>query len=233
MKGVILAGGLGTRLRPVTYEIPKPLLTVKKRPIINYLIELFLRHGINEVGVLTARNLEKDFGLWLQNWAEDLSKAKISIFFEESPRGTFGGMEPLRDWLGDGTFVLSNGDELKDFDLGKLINFHGANSSVGTIAMVKVANPEEYGVPVLDGVKIREFLEKPKNSPSRFISSGLYVLEPEVFDHADFSKETLMIEKDIFPRLAAANKLSGMKMENARWFDCGNMERWEKAIKEW
>jgi len=233
MKGIILAGGLGTRLRPITYEIPKPLLTVKKKPIINYLIELFLRHGIDEVGVLTARNLEKDFDLWLRNHGKDLSKAKISIFFEESPRGTFGGLEPLRDWLGDGTFVMSNGDELKDFDLGKLIDFHGANGSVGTIALVEVPNPEEYGVPILDGAKIREFLEKPKNSPSRFISSGLYILEPEVFDHADFSKDVLMIERDIFPKLAASGKLAGMKMENSRWLDCGNLERWEKAIKEW
>jgi NDP-sugar pyrophosphorylase family protein len=105
---------------------------------------------------------------------------------------------------------------------------------------VKVENPSDYGVPVMSGDKITEFLEKPKNlyppvggRHSNYISSGLYVLEPEVFKYADWNKGHLMIEKDIFPKLAAAGKLAGYKVENGRWFDCGTFARWEKAIKEW
>jgi NDP-sugar pyrophosphorylase family protein len=86
---------------------------------------------------------------------------------------------------------------------------------------------------VLEGDRIREFLEKPQNPPSSFINSGLYVLHPAVFAYADFKKENLMIEKDIFPVLAKAGRLYGMRMAGGRWYDCGNIERWERAIKEW
>jgi len=233
MKAVILAGGLGTRLRPITYEIPKPLLTVKKKPIINHLIELFCRHGVGEIAVLAAEGHRNDFSRWQYAWQEELPQANISIFFEDKPRGTFGGMKLVKDWLGGEAFILSNGDELKDFDLGKLRSFHAEHKPLGTIALVQVPNPREYGVPILNGPHIKEFLEKPQNPPTDFVSSGLYILEPQVFDYADFSKENLMIEKDIFPRLAAEGKLAGLKMENSRWYDCGNLERWEKAIKEW
>lgn len=233
MKAVILAGGLGTRLRPVTYEIPKPLLPVKKRPIINHLIDLFRRYGVNSIAVLASRSHENDFLRWQESWNKDLPQGYVSIFFEEKPRGTFGGLENLKSWLANENFILSNGDELKDFDLGALRKFHEEHKPVGTIALVSVPNPHEYGVPILDSHRIKEFLEKPKISPSNFISSGLYILEPEVFNYADFSKEILMIEKDIFPQIAAAGKLAGLKLENARWYDCGNLERWEKAIKEW
>ena len=233
MKAIIQAGGMGTRLRPVTYEIPKPLLTVKKKPIINHLLELLFRYGISEVGAVVSREHELDFERWKRMWPQDLPWGKISIFFEEKPSGTFGYLKHLREWLGKEKFILSNGDELKDFDLSKLKDFHDEHKPVGTIALVKVPNPEEYGVPVLNGHYIKEFLEKPKKPPTEFISSGLYILEPTVFDYADLTKDFLMIEKDVFPKMAAEGKLLGFKVENGRWYDCGNLARWEKAIREW
>ena len=233
MKAIILAGGLGTRLHPVTLEIPKPLVPVKKKPIVNHLIDLFSRHGINEVALLVSRAHENDFVRWKNHWKDELSTKKISIFHEEKPSGTFGGVKNLRDWIGNEKFILSNGDELKDFDLQELKNFHEVHKPVATIALVKVPNPSEYGVPVLDGPRIREFLEKPENPPSNFINSGLYILEPEIFDYADLSKDFLMIEKDVFPGLAQKGKLAGCELQNSRWYDCGNLERWEKAMKEW
>ncbi len=233
MKALILAGGQGTRLRPVTYEIPKPLVPVKKKPILSHLVDLFARNGIDEVGILAARSHEADFALWQKHWGDVPSLKKISIFYEESPRGTFGGVPALADWFGADDFIMSNGDELKDFDLQALMKFHRAHKPVGTIALVEVLNPQEYGVPIMDGPNIREFLEKPANPPSNCVSSGLYMLNPAVFKYADPAKEFSMIEKDIFPQLAADGKLMGCVMENARWYDCGTMERWEKAIKEW
>lgn len=233
MKAVILAGGLGTRLRPVTYEIPKPLVTVKKKPILNHLIELFRRHGVNSIAILVNKEHVGEFKRWQKAWEEELSQADINIFVEDSPRGTFGGLHLLRNWLKGEPFYLSNGDELKDFNLHALKDFHEGRGAVGTIALVQVPNPEEYGVPILRDGKIEAFLEKPKEPPSDFISSGLYILEPAVFSYADFSKNYLMIEKDIFPKLAEAGLLVGMKMEKSRWYDCGTLERWEKAIREW
>ncbi len=232
MKAVILVGGEGTRLRPITYEIPKPLLTVKKKPIVNHLIDLMVKHGIRDIALLASSSHKEDFSKWHYLWSKDLPQGNISIFFEDKPRGTFGGLGALQGWLGSESFILSNGDELKDFDLTSLVEFHRDQKSVATIALVKVPSPQEYGVPVLEGNLIKTFLEKPENPPSDFVSSGLYVLEPAVFSYADFSKGFLMIEKDIFPRLAAEGKLVGLKTDG-RWYDCGNLERWEKAIKEW
>jgi NDP-sugar pyrophosphorylase family protein len=169
MKAVILVGGSGTRLRPVTYEIPKPLITVKKKPIVNHLIELFARHGVTEVALLASRSHEDDFRRWKKAWEDELPVKNISIFHEESPRGTFGGLPLLAEWLGMDDFIFSNGDELKDFDLTQLIDFHNAHRPTATIALVRVKNPHEYGVPIMDGDSIKEFLEKPQNPPSDYV----------------------------------------------------------------
>jgi len=233
MKAVILVGGNGTRLRPITYEIPKPLVPVKKKPIVNHLIEFFARHGVDEVGLLASQSHHPDFMRWMKAWDGELPITKINIFLEEKPRGTFGGVMTLRDWIGNENFILSNGDELKDFDLTQLIEFQAKSDGVGTIAIVPVKKPHEYGVPVMNGSHILEFLEKPENPPSNFVSSGLYVLSPRIFEYADPAQEFIMIEKDIFPRAAKDKKLSGVKFEHARWYDCGNLERWECAMNEW
>jgi len=233
MKAVILVGGSGTRLRPVTYEIPKPLITVKKKPIVNHLIELFARHGVTEVALLASRSHEDDFRRWKKAWEGELPVKNISIYHEETPRGTFGGLSLLAEWIGSEDFIFSNGDELKDFDLTKIIDFHNTHKPTATIALVRVKNPHEYGVPIMDGDAIAEFLEKPQNPPSDYVSSGLYVLNPAVLKYADPARDFLMIERDVFPFLAKEKQLLGYKMENSRWYDCGTLERWEKAINEW
>ncbi|MAF80327.1 hypothetical protein CL629_04600 [bacterium] len=232
MKAVILAGGMGTRLRPITYEIPKPLVPVKKKPIINHLIDFFNKQGVDKIGILASRKHRKDFKKWRKAWEKSIPSEKMEMFYEDTPRGTFGGMELVREWLGNETFLLTNGDELKDLDLKNLQEFHGSHEGVGTIWLVEVPNANEYGVPILDGHRIIEFLEKPKNPPSNYINSGLYVFNPEIFDYANFSNEQISTERDIFPRLAKKGKLFGHKAEG-RWYDCGNLERWEKAIREW
>jgi NDP-sugar pyrophosphorylase family protein len=233
MKAVILVGGNGTRLRPITYEIPKPLITVKKKPIINHLIEFFARHGVTDVALLAAKDHEPDFLRWKKTWSDALPSQNVAIFYEPSPRGTFGGLALLKDWIGNDDFIFSNGDELKDFELGTLIDFHRVQKPIATIALVRVENPHEYGVPILEGNSIKEFLEKPQNPPSDYISSGLYILSPEILSYADPAREFLMIERDVFPKLAKEGNLLGLRMENSRWYDCGNLERWEKAINEW
>src|SRR3989344_420621 len=189
MKGVILAGGFGTRLRPVTLEMPKPLLTVKRKPILNHLIELFQKYGIHEPTVVINKNHRDDYKWWQKRYQGELPK-NLKITVEPKPLGTFGGMKYLRRDLKK-SFILSNGDELKNFNLKELIKAHKNNPArpVATIALVKVDNPSDYGVPVMVGDKIKDFLEKPQNPLSNYISSGLYILEPEVFKYAAWSKE--------------------------------------------
>lgn len=236
-KAIILAGGKGTRLYPVTLETPKPLLTVNKRPIINYLIEMFKKHGVEEVAVTVRQNDFDDFSWWLRRWQNDLGGVWVNLMAETEPMGTLGyWAHNLYSWTGDEPFFLTNGDELKEVDLSAMADHHEKIGGLATIAAVEVPNPSEYGVLIFDGDHIHSFLEKPENPPSNFISSGLYLLDPAVRQHLEdkvaAGEKFLMIEKDLFPKLAVEKKLAAYK-SSGRWFDCGNLERWEKAIKEW
>jgi len=226
-KAVILAAGKGTRLHPVTLEIPKPLLPVNKAPIMNYLVELFYKCNIEEIIVSILSEYRDDFFWWKKRYYPEKNIKLISI---KEPLGTWGGIVRMKDELGDSAFFVSNGDEIKELDLSKMLDFHKKQDVMATVALTKVENPQDYGVAVLKGDLIKEFIEKPENPPSSYINSGLYFFEPEILDYRktlDFSD----VEKNIFPYLAKENKLGGFCFEG-RWMDCGTWERYEYAIKE-
>lgn len=226
-KAVILAGGKGTRLYPITKEIPKPLLPVNKKPIINYLVDLFKGHGIKEIAILISKKDKQDFEWWKKRYYPSVNSgqvANIRLVVEEQPLGTFGGLYLLKNWIGKSKFFLTNGDELKKIDLNKMADSH---NNLGTIALVQVENPQDYGVIVCEDEKIKEFLEKPENPVSNYINSGFYLLNPEILDYC--KPEFSMIEKDIFPQLAQERKLGGFKF-NGYWTDCGTWEKYEKAL---
>ena len=227
-KAIILAGGKGTRLYPITYEMPKPLLMVKRKPIINYLVDLFLSFGIKDIAILTNDKFQEEFVWWRKRY---YPSNKVNFSVEKEPLGTFGGLFYLKKWIGKSDFFLTNGDELKKINLEKMIDSHKKNSSLGTIALVKVPDPQDYGVVVCKKGKIQQFLEKPENPPSQYINSGLYLLSPEIFKYHPGPTFT-MIEKDIFPQLAKEGKLNGFKF-NGKWMDCGTFQRLENAIINW
>lgn len=227
-KAVILAGGKGTRLYPVTKEVPKPLLPVKRRPIINYLVDLFCLQGIKDIGILINSEFKDDFEWWKKRY---YLEKKIEIFGEDKPLGTFGGIWFLKDWLGNAPFFFTNGDELKEIDLRKMANFHQQLGTVGTIALIKVPNPQDYGVVLCKSEIVKDFIEKPKNPPSNYINSGLYLFSPEIFNYHPGPK-FLTVEKDVFPKLAKEGNLAGFKFKG-KWMDCGTWERYEKALAEW
>ena len=227
-KAVILAGGKGTRLYPITKEVPKPLLPIRKKPIINYLINLFRNQGVKDIAVLINKEFKEEFDWWKKRY---YPRNKIQIFEEEKPLGTFGGLHLLKDWISENPFFLSNGDELKEIDLNKMASFHQKSQSPATIALVKVPNPQDYGVVVCESKRVKEFLEKPKNPPTKYINSGLYLLSPEIFSYHKGLKFT-MIETDIFPQLVKEKKLNAIKFQG-KWTDCGTWERYENAIKKW
>ncbi len=244
-KAVILAGGKGTRLYPVTKEIPKPLLPVKGKPIINHLVDLFQNQGIKEIAVLINKNFQEDFNWWKKRY---FPKNNIKLVEESEPLGTFGGLYFLKNWLEEKTtcgepaepFFLTNGDELKKIDLTKMSEFHQELKSPATIALIKVTDPQHYGVVISKNGKVKEFLEKPEDPPSNYINSGLYLLSPEVFKYLPRQRvkaghpgpKFSMIEIDLFPRLAKEKKLAGFKFQG-KWTDCGTWERYEKALREW
>lgn len=236
-KAIILAGGEGTRLRPVTYEIPKSLLTVHKKPIISYLVELFAAYGVREVKVIIRSVERNEFEWWMKRWGRNHGKINISFEEEPKPMGTIGYVARyLGAWVKNETFFVTNGDELKEIDLAEMERHHREQKGEATLALIEVSNPHEYGVAVLDGHRITRFIEKPKEPPSNFINGGFYIFEPVALgrlnEQIKSGQEFLMSEKDLFPRIAAAGKLVAYKA-SGRWCDCGNFERWEKAMKEW
>ncbi|MBU1032671.1 MAG: nucleotidyltransferase family protein [Patescibacteria group bacterium] len=244
---IIQAGGEGTRLRPVTYEIPKPLIPVQGVPVATWLIRLFIKHGVERVTVIHNPKWKSAF----ENWAEDAksemrnANGGLHIFEEKEPMGTMGAIVHELELGADPVFV-SNGDELKNLDLHGFTQFHQncriANPKhEATIALVSVSNPSEYGVAEMNQHLISRFHEKPANPPTNLISSGLYIIEPSIFSEL-FPKDAgprtpdlgrfLMFEKDLFPRLAGEGRLGGCPLQG-QWYDCGTMERWERAINEW
>ncbi len=230
MKGFILAAGEGTRLRPLTYEIPKPLITVGKIPILTYLVDLFLESGIDDIKIGIQKSHLEDFYRWKATY---FPRQKIEFAAEEKPSGTFTpfikNVGP--DWFNE-PIVVSNGDELKDIDLKEKIKWHFEKKNIATIGLVKVDNPRIYGVASLNENKIIDFIEKPQNPPSPYINSGTYVLSPEIKKYYPQDKILSIMETDLFPRLAKEGNLYGYKL-SGRWMDTGTFQRWEEAINNW
>ncbi|MBP6945301.1 nucleotidyltransferase family protein [Patescibacteria group bacterium] len=233
---VILAGGSGTRLRPVTLEIPKPLVPVQGLPIVSWQVRWLARHGVEEVTVVIAPRWRQQF----TRWAEELMKevpVKIVLHEESEPMGTMGAMvHHLRDRWTEPVLV-TNGDELKGLNLSVLVEKHLQLKAQDpqhavTLGLIRVFNPSDYGVAEMENDHIVKFHNKPAHPPTNLINSGLYILEPSVLHEVDRSKSFLMFEEDLFPLLANARRLGGAPLEGL-WYDCGTLERWEKAIKEW
>ncbi|MBW2981142.1 nucleotidyltransferase family protein [Candidatus Woesearchaeota archaeon] len=228
MKGIILAGGEGTRLRPLTYNLPKALIQVQGKTLTEHVIDVLKKLDIDEVVLSIGYMADK-----IKEYFGDGSKFNLKITYavEKEPMGTAGPLILLPKI--DETFVMANGDNLFGLDFKKMLEQHKNSKATATIALTKVEDPSKFGAARLEGEKILEFIEKPKKdeAPSNYINSGYYILEPEVFDIVK-GKDFAMMEKDVFPKLAKEGKLFGYK-DNGQWFDTGTPENYEKVKKEW
>ncbi len=225
-KAVILAGGKGTRMRPFTYEIPKPLIPIHGKPLLQHIIELLRKYEIREIILSVGYmgdNIKEHFGN-----GHNLG-VTITYIEEEEKLGTAGSLNLMKDLL-DETFIMFNGDILINIDLHDIILFHKRSGGLATIALKPVKDPSRFGVARLKGDQILEFLEKPKSTKSRLINAGVYVLEPEAIDYVP--EGVAMMETDVFPKLAEKGELYGYPFDG-QWFDTGTHRAYEKAIKEW
>lgn len=224
----VLAGGEGTRLRPLTYEIPKPLIPVKNKPIIQYQLELFRKHGVNDI-VLGVGYLHHK----IKDYFSDGEKHGINLKYvvEDQPLGTGGGLKMLKNHI-QGPFIMTNGDNLVNIDLQDMYHFHIKNNAMITIALTPVEDVSAFGVAALKGGRITKFVEKPKreDAPSNLINAGVYIIEPEIIDM--IPDGPCSIEREIFPKIAESGGLFGYKF-NGQWFPTDNQKRYERAIKEW
>lgn len=230
MKAVIMAGGEGTRLRPLTSNCPKPMLPVANLPMMEHIVNLLREHGINEI-VVTVAYLANQIRTYFGDGSE--FGVKIVYATEEQPLGTAGSVRNAAEHL-DERFLVISGDVLTDIDLGKIIAFHDEKQALATIGLVAVENPLEFGIVITneDG-SIDRFLEKPTWGQvfSDTINTGIFVLEPEIFDYipegrsVDFSSE-------VFPQvLADAKPLYGAVAEGY-WEDVGTLEAYVSAHKD-
>lgn len=229
---VILAGGLGTRLYPVTLEIPKPLIPVQGRTLTEHTLDVLKEAGITTVYLSVGYMSNK-----IMDYFGDGSRfgVKIRYLVEDKPLGTGGWMNLVdrssADFSGD--FIVVNGDNLFDISFIEMLKSHKVGDALATIALSSVDDPSTSGVVRLDGKKIVEFVEKPPRelAPSNLISSGYYIFNTGIFDVIP-KNGSFMLEKEVFPAAAKLGRLYAYPSE-AQWFDTGTFERWERVIKEW
>lgn len=227
-KAVILVGGKGTRLRPLTYKMPKCMLEIQGKAVIEHLFDLLKKYGIRDV-ILSVGYLKEK----VKDHFGDGTKFGVNISYieEDDPLGTAGPLKLAKNLLKE-SFIVTNGDELKDINIPRMFRLHKRKDALATIALTTVKDPSQYGVAKLSGSRILEFIEKPKaeDAPSNLINAGFYILEPEVLDMIPDGLS--MLEKDVFPKLAEQGKLRGFPFAG-QWFDIGNIERYELAKKKW
>ncbi|RKD24960.1 hypothetical protein BEP19_03745 [Ammoniphilus oxalaticus] len=221
MKAIILAGGKGTRLRPLTTHLPKPMVPLLNRPCMEYSIMLLRKHGITDIGV-TVQYLGDE----IKDYFGDGSKWGVNIhyFDENEPLGTAGGVKNAESFL-DERFLVISGDALTDFNLTQAIEFHEQNEAMVTMLMKEVDDPTQYGVIETDtSGRITRFLEKPTWNQvfSHTVNTGIYILEPAIFSYYERNQK-FDFSKDLFPMLLAANeRLYGINLDGY-WSDIGSL----------
>ncbi|MFX1519298.1 MAG: NDP-sugar synthase [Promethearchaeota archaeon] len=227
MKAVVLAGGLGTRLRPLTYVMPKAMLPVGDKPIIEHILNYLKRSSAIEEVVIATAYLGKYIEDYL-NAGEDWD-IRIRYARGKRPLGTAGQLKTAESFIDD-TFVLMNGDILIEVGISDMIKFHRTKKGIGTVALKPYFLPVKYGVIDTDTDNlILNWREKP-NIPLT-MNIGLYVLEPKIFDYIP-SDRAMSLEREVFPKIiASGEKLYGFKTET-NYLDIGDLESLDKAHQE-
>jgi mannose-1-phosphate guanylyltransferase / phosphomannomutase len=230
MKAVIMAGGEGTRLRPLTSNSPKPMMPIANRPMMEHIVELLKRHGFDDIVVTVAfmaNHIRSYFG--------DGSELGVRMVYatEETPLGTAGSVRNAMDEL-DERFLVISGDVVTDIDLGQIVRFHDERDALATIGLVPVDNPLEFGIVITrDDGSIERFLEKPTWGEvfSDTINTGIFVLEPEIFDFIE-PGGSVDFSSDVFPAVLEAGKPLYGAVAHGYWEDVGTLEAYMRAHKD-
>lgn len=231
MKAVVMAGGEGSRLRPVTANRPKPMVPICNQPIMEHILTLLKRHGVTDV-VSTLYYLADEIQSYFGDGSDFGIKMQYSI--ENVPLGTAGSVKRAERFLKDETFVIVSGDALTDCDLTKALAFHREKKSLATLILYRVQSPLEFGVVITDDDgRIVRFLEKPSWSEvfSDTVNTGMYILEPEIFRYMEENRNYDW-SGDIFPRLLQERlPMYGYVMEEY-WTDVGSLSQYREAQED-
>lgn len=225
-KALIVAGGLGTRLRPLTYETPKPLLPIKGIPIIEHIIKNFKKFGINDITISIGykHNL-------IQNYFKEGSQlgVKISYCIENEPLGTGGAIKLAAKNFNE-PFFLAWGDNLMDVNCQEMYEMYKKENSQVLMVLTPRVDVEHFGVAKLDGNKIINFIEKPKReeAPSNLINAGAFIINPKCLEILPYGKSS--IEKDCFEKLAPLGEICAYS-HKGQWFPTDTLEKYNLANK--
>ena len=227
MQAVILAGGKGTRLHPLTSSTPKPMVNLFDKPVLEHTVELLKRHGIRDIVITLAYKADQiidHFGGGTR-WGVNIQYA-----LEDMPKGTAGGLRSLQPVLSD-TFVVISGDAVTDFDLSEAIDFHRKRSSIATMLLYSVDDPSQFGIVETesDG-RIQRFLEKPKATETftNTVNTGIYVLEPEVINSIPFDT-VYDFSRDLFPKFLQNREPFYAVRADGYWCDVGNLAQYRNV----
>ncbi|MBP2676520.1 MAG: nucleotidyltransferase [Deltaproteobacteria bacterium] len=227
MKMILLAGGLGTRLKGVIGSIPKPMAPIVDSPFLEYLFTVFKKQGVKEFIVCTGHG-----GDAIRDYFGDGGRFGLSIRYtvERELLGTGGAIKLAEEWIETEHFLVTNGDTYFEVDLMDMVRFHESHKGIGTVALVHKEDPGRYGKVVCDrDNRITSFQEKPDGRKAGYINGGLYAFRKDVFHHIPENRVCSM-EREILPSLIGEG-LYGFPVEGY-FIDIGVPEDYEKAKKE-
>jgi mannose-1-phosphate guanylyltransferase/phosphomannomutase len=228
MKAVVMAGGEGSRLRPMTANLPKPLLPLANRPVMEHVLRLLRRHGVTDT-VVTVQFLAS----LVRNYFGDGDELEMSLQYATEPRplGTAGSVKNAEAALRGDTFLVLSGDALTDADLSGMVEFHRESGALVTVGLKAVPDPLEYGIVICDADgRVNRFLEKPTWGQvfSDTVNTGIYVMEPEVLAEVEADAEVDW-SGDVFPRLLARGAPVFGYAFDGYWEDVGTLESYRQA----
>lgn len=222
MKAVILAGGFGTRLRPLTFIRPKHMLPIVDKPMLEHIIDYIDSFKVFDEIIISIGQKE-EFQIIVDHFKDKKYNAKIDFIKEEKRMGGVGAIKFVLDNKEvNEPFLLYLGDNITDFNLREMVDLHSKNPAMVTIALKQNPEPWKYGVAVMDGVRIKDFVEKPSigKEPSNLISTGIYIIDPKINEHLSY--EFLDSTGMLFPMLLKNNhKINGFDIGPAFWVDVG------------
>ena len=229
MKAFILAAGAGTRLRPLTYECPKPMIPLLNKPVIEHTINNLKKHNVDSVvmNLHTLPEMITDYFGNGKNFGMD-----INYSLEETLLGTAGGLKKCKKFF-DSTFVVMSGDGLSNIDLTAAVAFHKKKKSIATMVLKRIETKFSYGITLTDRAnRIVDFVEKPTWGSvfSDTVNTGIYIFEPEIFKY--ISDGFYDFGKDLWPKLLRLKKPIYAYLMNEYWTDIGNIEEYKQGIKD-
>ncbi len=231
MKAFLLAAGLGTRLRPLTETTPKCLIPIQGKPLMEWWLELFAKHGVTEV-LVNTHYLADSVRSFIREWNSSRGIPVVKEFYEETLLGSGGTVAANRDFVGDDEdFLICYADNLTDVDLTAFQEFHKTHDGVLSMALFHAGRPRECGIAALDeNGRIVEFEEKPAQPKSDLANAGLYIARRRLFDYLPQRNGLLDFGRDVLPKLVG--EMYGWQAEGYL-LDIGTIENYEKANKEW